>query len=120
MHSKRGPLRRTPVSVVFPEGPEIVHWEVAAVPRGLRLQDTAGQCTRRRGTRGLAAPGLTMRRPRRGSPPAAASRHAPIRQWLPGMQTYIAYGTPIVRSRKSRTATMAFFVASSLNSTRCP
>jgi hypothetical protein len=28
MHSKRGPLRRTPVSVVFPEGPETVHWEV--------------------------------------------------------------------------------------------
>ena len=31
MHSKRGPLRRAPVSVVFPEGPEIVHCEVAAV-----------------------------------------------------------------------------------------
>jgi hypothetical protein len=30
-HSKRGPLRRTPVSVVFPEGPEIVHWEVEDV-----------------------------------------------------------------------------------------
>jgi hypothetical protein len=30
MHSKRGPLRRTPVSVVFPEGPETVHWEVEA------------------------------------------------------------------------------------------
>lgn len=29
-HSKRGPLFRTPLSVVFPEGPEIVHWEVAA------------------------------------------------------------------------------------------
>jgi hypothetical protein len=27
MHSKRGPLRRTPVSVVFPEGPEIVQRE---------------------------------------------------------------------------------------------
>ena len=31
MHSKRGPLRRMPVSVVFPEGPEIVHCEVEAV-----------------------------------------------------------------------------------------
>ena len=31
MHSKRGPLRRTPVSVVFPEGPEIVHCDVEAV-----------------------------------------------------------------------------------------
>ena len=31
MHSKRGPLRRTPVSVVFPEGPEIVHCEVEDV-----------------------------------------------------------------------------------------
>src|SRR5215216_3439167 len=30
-HSKRGPLRRTPVSVVLPEGPEIVHCEVEAV-----------------------------------------------------------------------------------------
>lgn len=31
MHSKRGPLRRAPVSVVFPEGPEIVHCDVEAV-----------------------------------------------------------------------------------------
>src|SRR5215217_1278875 len=31
MHSKRGPLRRTPVSVVFPAGPEIVHCEAEAV-----------------------------------------------------------------------------------------
>src|SRR5262245_25224813 len=30
-HSKRGPLFRTPVSVVFPEGPEIVHCDVDAV-----------------------------------------------------------------------------------------
>ena len=30
-HSKRGPLRRTPVSVVFPDGPEIVHCEVEDV-----------------------------------------------------------------------------------------
>src|SRR4030095_13438800 len=27
MHSKRGPLRRTPGSVVFPEGPEVAHCE---------------------------------------------------------------------------------------------
>ena len=31
MHSKRGPLRRTPVSVFFPDGPEIVHCEVEDV-----------------------------------------------------------------------------------------
>src|SRR5258708_22242778 len=31
MDSKRGPLRRTPVSVVFPAGPEIVHREVEEV-----------------------------------------------------------------------------------------
>jgi hypothetical protein len=31
MHSKRGPLRRTPVSVLFPEGPEIVQWEFEEV-----------------------------------------------------------------------------------------
>ena len=31
MHSKRGPLRRVPLSVVFPEGPEIVHCEAAPV-----------------------------------------------------------------------------------------
>src|SRR5690349_17364209 len=30
-HSKRGPLRNTPVSVVFPDGPAIVHCEVDAV-----------------------------------------------------------------------------------------
>src|SRR5262249_54635857 len=30
-HSKRGPLFRTPVSVVFPEGPEIVHCDAEAV-----------------------------------------------------------------------------------------
>jgi hypothetical protein len=27
MHSKRGPLRSTPVSVVLPAGPVTVHWE---------------------------------------------------------------------------------------------
>jgi len=31
MHSKCGPLRRAPVSVVFPEGPEIVHCDVEDV-----------------------------------------------------------------------------------------
>src|SRR5262245_49561856 len=30
-HSKRGPLRSTPVSVFFPDGPVIVHCEVDAV-----------------------------------------------------------------------------------------
>ncbi len=33
MHSKRGPLRRVPLSVVFPEGPEIVHWVVVEAVR---------------------------------------------------------------------------------------
>ena len=52
-HSKRGPLRRTPVSVVFPEGPEIVHCEADAVREELALQGAAAQRIR----------GLSMRLP---------------------------------------------------------